>query len=140
MLKALRWIIVSALLLPVLLVTAATGLAFYALEDKPLVERTAPIDYATVAAGKSLLKRIKIQVESADDQGTTLLVTEDELRHLAQMASHTFARLNTDLYFDSASVNSRMSVQMPANPFGPTSTLVCRLVSPATVLALIVYR
>ncbi len=119
MLKALQWIIVSALLMPALLVTAVLGLAFYALEDKPLVERSVPVDYATVAAGKSLLKRIKIQVESADDQGTTLLLTEDELRHLAQMASHTFTRLNTDLYFDSASVNSRMSLQMPANPFGP---------------------
>lgn len=118
MLKTMLRIIVGALLLPVLLVTAALGLAFYALEDKPLVERSVPVDYATIAAGKSLLKRIKIQVESADDLGTTLLVTEDELRHLAQMASHTIARLDTDLYFDSTSVNSRMSVQMPANPFG----------------------
>jgi len=118
MLKTMLRIIVGALLLPVLLVTAVTVLAFYALEDKPLVERRVPVDHATVAAGKTLLKRIKIQVESADDQGTTLLVTEDEMRHLARMASHTFARLNTDLYFDSTSVNSRMSVQMPANPFG----------------------
>jgi len=119
MLQVLRWIIVSVLLLPALLLTVALALAFYALEDKPLVERNVPVDYATVAAGKSLLKRLRIQVESADDKGTTLLITEDELRHIAQLASHTFARLDTDLYFDSAGVNSRMSVQMPANPFGP---------------------
>ncbi len=118
MLNFLRSILVSALLLPLLLVTAATGLAFYALEDKPWVERSVPVDYATVAAGKSLLKRIKTQVEAADNQGTTLLVTEDELHYLAQMASHTFPRLQTDLYLDSAGVNSRMSVKMPVNPFG----------------------
>lgn len=127
MLTFLRRIIVSALLLPVLLVAVALALAFYALEDKPLVERSAPVDYAAVVAGKSLLKRIKIQVESADNQGTTLLVTEDELRRLAQMASHTFARLNTDLYFDSTSVISRMSVQMPANPFGSYLNLGVRM-------------
>ena len=39
MLQGLRWIIVSTLLLPALLVTVALGLAFYALEDTPLVER-----------------------------------------------------------------------------------------------------
>lgn len=118
MLKALRWIIVSALLLPILLVIAAIGMAVYTLEETPLVGRSVPVDYATVAAGKALLKRIKIQVESADDHGTTLAVTEGELRHLAQMGSHTFKRLNTDLYFDSTGINARMSVQLPANPFG----------------------
>jgi hypothetical protein len=118
MLNFFRSILVSALLLPLLLVAAATGLAFYVLEDKPWVEQNVPVDYATVAAGKSLLKRIKIQVESTGDRGTTLLFTEDELRYLAQMASHTFPRLHTDLYLDSTGVNSRMSVKMPANPFG----------------------
>jgi len=127
MLQVLRWIIVSALLVPALLVTVALALAVYALEEKPLVERNVPVDYATVVAGKSLLKRIKIQVESADDKGTTLLITEDELRHIAQMASHTFARLNADLYFDRASVNSRVSVQMPANPFGAYLNLAVQI-------------
>jgi hypothetical protein len=52
---------------------------------------SAPVDYR-VMAGKSLLKRIKAQVESADAAGTTLAVTEDELRRVAQMGSHTFHR------------------------------------------------
>ncbi len=118
MLNVLRWAIVSALLPPLLLVTALAGLAFYILEDEPLVGRGAPVDSTTVLAGKALLKQIKIQVETAAAQGTTLAVTEDQLRHIAQMGSHTFKRLNTDLYFDSTGINTRMSVQLPANPFG----------------------
>ncbi len=118
MLKALRRIILGTVLLPVLLAIMAIGLAFYTLEETPLASRSAPVDYASVAAGKALLKRIKIQVEASDDSGTTLAVTEDELRHLAQMASHTFARLNTDVSFDGTSIMSRASVQLPPNPFG----------------------
>jgi hypothetical protein len=127
MLKALRWLIVGALLLPVFVVTAAVGLAFYTLQDKPLVGRSVPVDYTSVAAGKALLKRIKVQVESADAQGATIPVTEGELRHLAQLASHTFARLNTDLDFDNTSINSRMSLQLPPNPFGDYLNLGVRI-------------
>jgi hypothetical protein len=124
MLKILRLSIVFAILLPVLIVTATVALAFYVIEKEPLVRQSPPVDSETVAAGKALLQRIILQVESADARGTTLAVTEGELRHLAQMGSHTFARLNTDVYFDGGSINSRVSLRLIPNPVGDYLNLV----------------
>lgn len=109
---------VCAVLLPFLLVIAAVSLAIYTLETEPLVRQNLPVDYATVAAGKSLLKRINRQLESADDKIITLSITEGELGDLAQMGSHTFARLNTDIFIDSTGINSQMSLHLIPNPFG----------------------
>lgn len=124
MFKALCLIIIGAILLPTLLVTATVALALYTIEKEPLVAHTAPVDFVTVAAGKALLKRIVRRIESADGNGTTLAITEGELRYLAQMASHTFERLNTDLYFDGAVVNSRVSLKLIPNPMGGYLNLV----------------
>ncbi|RLA48911.1 MAG: hypothetical protein DRQ97_02630 [Gammaproteobacteria bacterium] len=124
MLKALCLTIVFAILLPALIVTATVALVFYVVEKEPLVRQSAPVDSGTVAAGKALLQRIVLQVESADASGTTLAVTEGELRHLAQLGSHTFARLDTDVYFDGATINSRMSLRLIPNPVGDYLNLV----------------
>jgi hypothetical protein len=124
MLKALCLTIICAILLPALIVTATVALAFYVVEKEPLVRQSAPVDSETVAAGKALLQRIVLQVESADASGTTLVVTEAELRHLAQMGSHTFERLNTDVYFDGGTINSRGSLRLIPNPVGEYLNLV----------------
>ena len=124
MLKTLRLTIVFAMLLPVLVVTATIALAFYVVEKEPLVRQSAPVDAETVAAGKGLLQRIILQVESADARGTTLVVTEAELRHLAQMGSHTFERLTTDVYFDGGTINFRGSLRLIPNPVGEYLNLV----------------
>ena len=118
MLNAVRWIALCAALLPVLAVVVLVSLAFYSLEEAPLVPRNAPADYATVAAGKALAKRIKIQVEAAEGHATMLAVTEKELDQLAQLGSHTFAWLNTDIEFDRAAIHTMASVHLPTNPFG----------------------
>ncbi|MEZ5570878.1 MAG: hypothetical protein R3E64_02550 [Halioglobus sp.] len=118
MFKVLRWITLGVLAIPVLMALGAVALAFYTLEHTAVVARNAPADYTTVAAGKALVKRIKIQVEAADANGTRLAVTEDELKRLAQLGSHTFNWLDTALNFDSDGIHSRASVQLPANPFG----------------------
>jgi hypothetical protein len=118
MLNILRWIVLCLLVLPVLLVLAALALALYALDDQPLVARGAAADYTTVAAGKALIKRIKIQVEAADEHGTVLVVSEDELQRLAQLGSHTFDWLNTELDFANDGIHARASVHLPANPLG----------------------
>ncbi len=127
MLKTLRLTIICAILLPVLIVTATVALAFYVLEKEPLVHQNSPVDYETVAAGKALLKRVVQQVKSADDKGITLAITEGELSHLAQLGSHTFARLDTDLYFDGGSINSRVSLRLMPNPVGEYLNLVFQL-------------
>lgn len=110
--------LVALLILPVLLVCVTVGLAFYLLEDEPLVRRTAPADFATVDAGKALLKRIKIQVEAADDRGAELVVSRRELAHLAQLGAHTFKWLDVDVQFDDPIITAAASVSLPANPFG----------------------
>ena len=124
MLKALRLTIICAIFLPALIVTATVALAFYVVDKEPLVRHSAPVDSETVAASKALLQRIVFQVESADAGGTTLAVTEGELRHLAQMGSHTFARLDTDVYFDGGTINSRVSLRLIPNPVGDYLNLV----------------
>ena len=118
MLNTLRWTFLVAIVLLLLAVCTAGALFLYALEDEPLVVRSGPADYATVADGKAFVKRIKMQVEVAGDEGTTLAVTEDELDQLSKIGSHTFKWLSTDFDIEGSGVNSRMSVQLPHNPFG----------------------
>ncbi|CAA0078670.1 Uncharacterised protein [Halioglobus japonicus] len=118
MLKVLRWIIIFAILLLLLGVVSLGALFLYALEEKPSVPRSAPADYTTVAEGKAFVKRIKLEVESAGEEGATLVLTEHELDRLAQIASHTFKWLNSDFDIAGAAINSRASVQLPDNPFG----------------------
>ena len=127
MLNAVRWITLCTLTLILLAVCAAGGLALYALEKEPLVPRGAPADYATVAEGKAFLKRIMKQVESPGIEGTTLAVTERELNRLAQIGSHTFKWLNTDVGMVGSAINARVSVQLPANPFGEYLNLVAQI-------------
>lgn len=116
--KTLFRVLISALLLPVLVLCALLGLAFYVLEDEPLVRRTAPADFATVDAGKALVKRIKIQVESANEGGTALVVSRRELDYLAQLGAHTFKWLDMGFDIESDVVRATASVRPPANPFG----------------------
>jgi hypothetical protein len=118
MLSMLRSLLLTTLLLPVLALCVLLGLAFYLLQDEPLVERTAPADFATVDAGKALVKRMKTQVESADQRGTALVVSRRELDHLAQLGAHTFKWLDMDFDIDSAGIHARASARMPRNPFG----------------------
>jgi hypothetical protein len=108
----------SVLLLPVLVLCIALGLAFYLLEDEPLVQPTAPADFATVDAGKALVKRIKIQVESADERGTALVISRRELDHLAQLGAHTFKWIDMAFDFDSGVIHAIASARLPGNPFG----------------------
>lgn len=124
MLKALRLALMYALLLPMLVVTASVVLVFYVIEQKPLVAQNSLVDHQTVAAGKTVLNRIVRQLAAADDEGAILEVTEAEFRHLAQMGSYTFTRLNTDLFFDRASINFFVSVQLVPNPIGEYLNLV----------------
>jgi hypothetical protein len=127
MIKALRWIVACAVLLPLIVIAAVVALAYVTLEDAPSVARGAPVDYATVLAGKALLKRIKLQVESAEVNGTTLAVTEEELAQIAQMGSHTFDALDADINFGDNSIDSRVSLQLPSNPFGKYLNLGARI-------------
>jgi len=127
MIKAIRLtLIVTATVLLLTLLTVLV-LAFYALENEPLARQNTPVNHATVAEGKALVKRILSQVELAGDKGTTLAVTESEFGHLAQMGSHTFNRLNTDVHFDRTSINSRMSLQLLPNPAGEYLNLAFRV-------------
>jgi hypothetical protein len=118
MLKALRLTILGAALLPMLVITVSVAAVCYLIEQEPLVRQSPAVEYDTLVAGKALLKRIVRRVESADDKGITLAVTEEELRHIARMGSHTFARLNADFYFDRAAINSRVSLRLLPNPVG----------------------
>lgn len=118
MLRILRCLLLSVLLLPLLVLCMTVGLAFYLLEDKPLVQQTAPADFATVDAGKALLKRIKIQVESADERGTALVVSRREFDHLAQLGAHTFKWFDMAFDFDAGVIHATASARLPANPFG----------------------
>ncbi|MCB1691023.1 MAG: hypothetical protein KDI33_21180 [Halioglobus sp.] len=118
MLKALRWIIVCAFSLLFLAILALGALFLYVLEAEPLVPKSSPADYTTVADGKAFVKRIKMEVETAGEEGATLEVTEDELDHLAQIASHTFKWLNTDFGIDGSGINAWASVHLPETPFG----------------------
>ena len=118
MLNTLRWIILVTIALLLFAVCTAGALFLYALEEEPLVVRSGPADYATVADGKAFVKRIKIQVEASGVEGTTLTVTEAELDQLSKIGSHTFKWLSTDFDIEGYGINSRMSVQLPQNPFG----------------------
>jgi len=131
-LKALRWLVLGALLLPLLLLCITAGLAFLVLEEEPLVRRTAPADFATVDAGKALVKRIKIQVESADERGTVLAVSRRELGHLAQLVAHTFKWLDIDFTYQEESIEALASARLPANPFGDYLNVRARVGESAT--------
>lgn len=127
MLNALRWITLCVFFLLLLAVCTAAALSLYALEEEPLVRRGEAANYTTVAEGKAFMQRIMKQVESAGTEGTTLAVTEGELNRLAQIGSHTFKWLNTDLGIDGSAINARVSVQLPANPFGEYLNLVAQV-------------
>jgi hypothetical protein len=64
------------------------------------------------------VKRIKIQVESADQRGATLVMSRGELDQLAQLAAHTFKWLDMNVDIDNASIHARASARLPSNPFG----------------------
>ena len=135
MLKTLRWFVLGVLLLPVVLVLGALALSFYLLDTQPLVARGAPADYTTVEAGKALIKRLKIQVEAADARGTTLVVSEAELQRLAQLGSHTFDWLNTEVNVAGDGIHARASVRLPKNPAGEYLNVGARLAPSATGMA-----
>jgi hypothetical protein len=125
--SALRWSIGCAILLLLFAAGAAVALFLYALQPEPLVPRSAPADYSTVAEGKAFVKRIKIQIEEADTQGTTLAVTEGELDRLALLGSHTFKWASADVEIDGATLDAKMSVQLPQNPFGQYLNLAAQV-------------
>jgi hypothetical protein len=132
MLRALRWFFYGAILLLLLFAGAALALFLYALEPEPQTLRLAPADSTTVADGKAFVKRIKIQVESAGAEGTTLAITEAELDQLAQLGAHTFRWTTADVEIDGATVDAKMSVQLPQNPFGRYLNLAARVGSSST--------
>lgn len=132
MLRALRWLLLCTILLLLLFAGAAVALFLYALEQEPLVPRSAPADYTTVADGKAFVNRIKMQIESADAEGTTLTVTEGELNQLAQLGSHTFKWASADVEIDGTTLDARMSVQLPHNPFGQYLNLAAQVGSSST--------
>jgi hypothetical protein len=130
--NVLRWLTGCAILLLLLAAGAAALLFMYALEPAPQALRLAPADAATVADGKAFVKRIKMQVESAGAEGTTLVITEAELDKLAQLGTHTFKWVIADVEIDGATVEARMSVQLPQNPFGQYLNLAARVGSSGT--------
>lgn len=126
-LRSLRWVVSCALLLLLLASAAALALFLYVLEPEPLVPRSAPADYTTVAEGKAFVKRIKIEIEAAGARGTTLAITEAELDRLAQIGSHTFKWASADVEIGGTAVDARMSVQLPQNPFGRYLNLAAQM-------------
>jgi hypothetical protein len=128
MLRALR-LAVTIAVLPLMLVLSATPvLIAYALEKESVVGQGPPIDLEALVASKALMKRVLWQIESADDtRSTTLVVTEGELKHLAQMGSHPFASLNADLDFAGTSMIPRVSLQLIPNPIGEYLNLVFQI-------------
>ena len=135
MFKTLSRILLCLILLPVLVSLFAVAGVFYLLQDQPQVIRDTPVEYATVAAGKALVKRLKQQVEFTGDGGTTLAVTEAELDQLAQMGSYTFAWLDADVDVDETGIRSRLSVQLPDNPVGQYLNIGVRLAQSTDVIA-----
>ncbi len=127
MLNVLRWMFLCLIAFLLLSGTALAGVFLYALEDEPLVPRSAPANHSTVADGKAFVKRIKLEVETAGEDGATLAVSEEELDRLAQIASHTFKWLDTDFDIDGSVVDARASVQVPANPVGGYLNLGARM-------------
>lgn len=127
MLKVLRLSVSIIFFLPLLIAIATLVLAFFALEQEPLVSQHTPVDYQTVAAGKALLKRLNRQIESAADVGATLAVTEDELGYLAQMGTHTFQRINMDIDLGSTTIDARLSLHLLPNPMGEYLNLAFRI-------------
>lgn len=124
MMKAIRSTLVVMAVLLILLVVTALTLASFTLETRPLVQERAEVDHVTVATGKAVLKRLLRKVEVAGDQGTTLAVTEAEFGHLAQMGSHTFDRLDTEVDVVPESINARISLRVFPNPLGQYLNLV----------------
>jgi hypothetical protein len=125
-------LLLCTILLLLLAAGAAVALFLYALEPEPLVQRSAPADFTTVADGKAFVKRIKIQIESAGAEGTTLALTEGELDQLAQLGSHTFKWASADVEIGGTTADARMSVQLPQNPFGQYLNLAARVESSST--------
>ena len=118
MLKTLRWIMLCAILLLLLFLCLSAALILVALEKEPRVPAQPPADSITVADAKTFVKRIKIQFESAGEDGTTLAVTELELDQLSQLGAHTFKWLRTNVDIDGATINTAASIQLPQNPLG----------------------
>jgi hypothetical protein len=136
MLNAIRWITLCAIFLLVLLVCASMGLALFALEDEPEVSKRAPAEYITVAEGKAFVKRIMLQIESTDESGTLLVISERELDQLSQLGAHTFKSLGTDFDIDGSAINAAMSVQLPRNPFGRYLNMGAQIQQSRTGLAI----
>jgi hypothetical protein len=118
MFKVFRLVLLLFLLLPALFVAVTVGLAFYTLENEPLVAEKPPVDYATIVAGKELLKRVNRQIESSHNGQITVVITETELENLARMGAHTFDWFSAESKFDSTSVHSSLSLRLTPNPAG----------------------
>lgn len=118
MLKALRLTLYAVLLMPALFIVLALGLAFYTLEKEPLVRDKPPVNYATIIAGKNLLKRINRQIGSSRNETITVIISEEELENLARMGAHTFEWFNAESNFVGASIQSHASLRLVLNPAG----------------------
>ncbi|MEZ5503279.1 MAG: hypothetical protein R3E50_11785 [Halioglobus sp.] len=125
--KALQRIIACLFLATALLAATVIAVAALTLEDTPLVGRGPAPDQAAVAAGKAFLKRVQRQLEMAGAGGVTLAVTEGELGNLAQMGAHTFPWFDAALDIDDTGIDSRVSLRLPANPFGAYLNLGLRI-------------
>ena len=116
--KHFRSLLLLLLLLPVLAGVGLLALAMAALEEEPLVPASRAVDYADVATGKALLKRVLSQVEAAGERGTTLAIDESELRSLATLGSHGLPWLDADLSLAPAEISHRMTITVPPTPLG----------------------
>ena len=125
--KHLRTILLLLLALPVLAMGGLLALAMIALEDRPLVPASQVVEYADVATGKALLKRILLQVETAGERGTTLAVDESELRSLTALGSRGLPWLDADLSLTPSAISQRMTIRVPPTPLGHYLNITLRL-------------
>jgi len=117
--KHLRLILLLLLLvLPALAIGGLLAFAMIALEDEPVVSASQAVEYADVATGKALVKRLLRQVEAAGERGTTLAIAESELRSLATLGSRSLSWLDADLSFAHSEISHRMAIEVPPTPLG----------------------
>ena len=116
--KHLRPILLLLLALPVLAIGALLALAMIATEQEPLVSAPQAVEYADVATGKALLKRVLRQVEAAGERGTTLAIGDSELRSLATLGSRSLSWLDAELSFAPSTISLRMTIAVPPSPLG----------------------
>ncbi|MEO8857107.1 MAG: hypothetical protein ABI343_08955 [Burkholderiaceae bacterium] len=113
----MRWLLRGALLLMAVLAVVLGALAWFALQDQPLVARTPYFTPANIDRAKRLLDRNDPR-KMPEGSLRTILIDQEDLDLAVNYAASRIARGSTSIVLQDGSAQVRATFILPANPAG----------------------